>query len=288
MAGGTGRCPTSPLLMRVMHESGVVRVRQTRQGAMAYPTTDAHVGRSLDLYGQWAQAELELCGLFLKPGSIAIDVGANLGTHAVSFAQRVGPTGAVIAFEPQRLMHQLLCTNATLNGVSWLRAVHGAVGAEAGAITVPDVDYSSSGNFGGLSLAAPANGGDTVPLFALDTLGLPRCALIKIDVEGMEGQVLDGARALIASTRPAIYFEHNAPNGAPDVIERLLRHEYACFWHFSPFFDAKNFAGETKDVFGGLLDANVLAVPRAMAGGLETVLRPVLSPQDTAHQALAR
>lgn len=272
---------------RVIHESGVVRVRECRHGVMAFPTTDEHVGRSLDLYGQWAEAELMVLAPLLPRGGVAIDVGANVGTHTLAFAKAVGPTGAVIAFEPQRFMHQLTCTNLTLNGVTCARVVHGAVGAEFGAVTVPDIDYSVPGQFGGLSLGQWKSG-DQVSVFALDGLGLSRLDVLKVDVEGMEGQVFDGARALIAKTKPAIYFEHNAPQGAPDVIERLLKHEYRCFWHFSPFFDPNNFAGLKDDVFGGVVDANVLALPRAKAEGLEQVLDPLTGPEDTAVAALKR
>lgn len=272
--------------MRVIHEADFMRVRATRHGTMAYPTTDVHVGRSLDHYGEWAEEELQLLAPLLKPGDVAIDVGANLGTHSVFFAQKVGPTGAVFSFEPQRVMHQLLCTNGTLNGITWLRALHAAVGAHPGALVVPDIDYTASGNFGGLSLGQWKEG-ETVPVFTLDGLGLPRCALLKIDVEGMEAAVLDGARQLITAFKPVIYLEHNQPQGAPPVIERLLGHEYACFWHFSPFFRAANFAQVKDDVFGGLVDANVLAVPRVIASALEG-LEPVSSPADTAPAALAR
>src|ERR1039457_4555745 len=92
--------------MRVLHENNLVRLRQCRHGVMAYHPKDSHVGRSLDLYGEWAESELELLGVLLQPGQVAVDVGANIGTHAVFFAERVGATGTVIAFEPQRLVHQ--------------------------------------------------------------------------------------------------------------------------------------------------------------------------------------
>ncbi len=263
-----------------------MRVRACRHGAMCYPTTDAHVGRSLDVYGEWAEAELQLLGELLRSGDLVIDVGANIGTHAVYFAQKVGPKGAVFAFEPQRVLHQILATNASLNGVTWLHAIHGAVGSESGALVVPDIDYSAGGNFGGLRLGAWENG-ETVPLFSIDSLGLRNCELLKIDVEGMEGAVLDGARQLIAATKPVVFFEHNAEGGAPDVIERMNQHEYACFWHFIPFFRPENYAGEKRDLFNGLLDANVIAVPRAVAGALQA-LEPVTSATDTASLALPR
>lgn len=276
--------PTSPA--DLIHEAGLVRIKRCRHGAMAYLRTEPHVGRSLELYGEWAEHDLQLLGLLISPGDVVVDVGAFIGTHAVRFAQLAGPTGAVVAFEPQRLPHQLLATNAMLNGVTTLRALHGAVGAASGAITVPDIDYAAEGTFGGLRLGSWTEG-ETVPVFALDALDLARCKLVKVDVEGMEAKVLDGARDLLARTRPFLYVEHNAPEGAPDVIERLLSLDYVCAWHFSPFFNAANFAGVKEDVFDGMLDANVIAVPRAHAAVVHA-FDPVQGPTDTAPAALAR
>ena len=263
-----------------------MRVRDCRHGPMAYLATDLLVGRALDTYGEWGETELELLGAMLGPGDVAIDVGANVGTHAVFFAKQVGPGGTVFAFEPQRVMHQLLCTNATLNGVKWLRAMFGAVGAAKGSLQVPPIDYATPGNFGDLHLGAYAEG-EPVPVFALDSLQLEDCALIKIDAGGMEFAVLDGARQLISATQPAIFVAHPASAAAPAVIERLLEHDYACFWHFSPAFRPDNFGGAKADVFEGLIDANVLAVPRAHAAALEA-LEPVRSPGDTAIAAVER
>ena len=272
--------------MRVLHEAGLVRVRQCHRGAMAYLTTDEHVGRSLDRYGEWAEAELQLLEALIGRGDTVIDVGANIGTHSVGLAQKVGLTGAVFAFEPQRAIHQLLCANTALNGLTCVRAFHAAVGNESGALLVPDIDYQRAGNFGGLSLGSWREG-ETVPVFTLDGLGLDRCALIKIDVEGMEDAVLAGARRLITELKPIIFIEHNAVPARAAVIERLLAHEYVCAWYLSPFFRADNFARQPDDIFGGLLDANVIAVPKAR-GELLRSFEPVTSPADNAAHVLAR
>jgi len=272
--------------MRLVHEAGLVRVRECRHGVMAYLRSDEHVGRSLDVYGEWAEAEIELLTAFLKPGDVVVDVGANHGTHSLAFAKKVGPTGALLAFEPQRVVHQLLCANLMLNGVLHARALHAAVGAAPGALLVPDIDYAAAGNFGGLGLGAWEEG-ESVPVLTLDGFELPRLAVLKLDVEGMEALVLRGAAQTVTRCQPVLYVENNQPAGAPEVVEQLLRADYSLHWHFSPFFRAANFAGVRENVFGPTVDANMLCLPKRLAG----VGAPFLSvegPLDTAAKALSR
>ena len=97
-----------------------------------YNVNDAFIGRSLDLYGEWCDDELHILGQILKPGDVVVDAGANIGTHTVAFAQAVGPNGLVVAFEPQRLVHQSLCGNIALNGLTNVTTLLAAVGAARG------------------------------------------------------------------------------------------------------------------------------------------------------------
>lgn len=274
------------MVMELLHDGGLVRTRRTRHGVLSYLATDEHVGRSLDRYGEWAQAEVELLQLFVEPGDVVVDVGANLGTHTVALARRVGPTGAVLAFEPQRFVHQLLCANVALNALTWVRTYHAAVGASPGGLVVPDIDYAAPGNFGGLALGAWRDG-ETVPRLTLDGFGLARVKLLKVDVEGMEAEVFAGAAELLTRCQPVLYFENNAPAGAAAVCAPLLARGYALFWHFSPFFRADNYAGQGENVFGDVVDANVVAVPAALAPALRA-LEPLAGADDTAARALGR
>ncbi len=253
---------------------------------MAYLVNDEQIGRALDVYGEWAEGELELLKVFLKPGAFAIDAGANIGTHALFFAQAVGPTGGVFAFEPQRVIHQLLCANFALNGCYNTRAFHAAVGANIDAVTVPEIDYSEPGHFGGLALGEYTEG-EAVPLLTIDGLDLPKLDLMKIDVEGMEHAALRGATATIKKHKPVIYLEHNTPKGAPEVVSMLTGLGYSLHWHFSPFFRPDNFAKNAENVFGPMVDANVIAVPPAYVGAVAS-LPKVSGPSDTALEALRR
>jgi len=247
---------------------GINRLKTCRHGDMIFNVHDQHIGRSLDLYGEWAESELDLLGLFIKPGDVVIDVGANIGTHTVFFAQRVGATGQVQAFEPQRIVFQNLCANLALNGLLNVRAFHAAVAREPGTIAVPSVAYAEPGNHGGVALAAgaaTAAGGERVPLMRLDGLGLDRCRLLKIDVEGMELDVLEGGRSLVEAARPIVYVENNDAAKSPALISWLLARDYHLFWHVSMFFNPRNFFANAVNVFGKLGDLNMIGVGAELA-----------------------
>ena len=88
-----------------------VTVKPCKYGDMAYNANDTIIGRSLDTYGEYAEAELALASQILRPGSKIIDGGANIGIHSVFYSKLVGPEGEVYAFEPSHLNYFFLVTN---------------------------------------------------------------------------------------------------------------------------------------------------------------------------------
>ena len=277
-----------------MSDHGLNRVKACRHGDMIFNVNDRHIGRSLDLYGEWAESELELLGLFIKPGDVVVDVGANIGTHTVFFAQRAGAAGKVLAFEPQRIVFQTLCANLALGGLLNVHAFHAAATRAPGSIVVPAVAYAEPGNYGGVTLAGGAGvaggallaaGAERVPALTLDGvaldlgLGSSRCRLLKIDVEGMELDVLEGAATLVAASRPIIYLENNDAARSPALISWLLARGYHLFWHVSRFFNPRNFFGNQENVFGALGDLNMIGVGAELAPALAPFPR-VTGPDD--------
>ena len=93
---------------------------------------------------------------FCRPGHYVVDVGANIGAHTLAFAHLVGERGRVFAFEPQRMVAQVLAANVALNSLTNVHTHHLGVGAEEGALWLADIDYSRQGNFGGVALDAVA------------------------------------------------------------------------------------------------------------------------------------
>jgi FkbM family methyltransferase len=269
---------TSRKLGRSLLECGTLRLKACKHGPMMFFANDTHIGRSLDVYGESSEPEIELFRQYLRPGMVAVDVGANIGTHTVCFAQAVGPSGRVFAFEPQRVLHQILCGNLALNGCRTVVAEHKALGARAGSVLVPWLDYAREGNFGGLELGAWTDG-EPVPVLTLDSYELKACHLIKVDVEGMERDVLEGASATIARHQPVLYVENNKPERSRALIQWLLVNHYRPYWHLPPMFNPKNHFGESENVFGITISANMLCVPKSRPGRVEG-LREITSPDD--------
>jgi FkbM family methyltransferase len=251
-----------------------------RYGLMAYNPNDLYVGRSVERYGEFGEQELDVMRGALPEGGIAFDVGANIGTHAVAFARHVGPNGSVFAFEPQRVVHGFLATNATLNGLAWIHPVHAAVGAGPGEMLMPDYAYTNEANYGAIAMSAAEQGWPVRVVTLDDYCWLPRVDLVKIDVEGMEAQVLDGARRFLDRFRPVLFVENDRSSTAVGILERLLAARYRVYWHAVPLFRENNWRGERENVFGNTGTINVLCIPveRPQSVGLAECTDPHAKP----------
>jgi FkbM family methyltransferase len=248
-----------------------------RHGQMLYNVHDTYIGRSLDLYGEFSEGEIELFRQFVKPGDWVLDLGANIGTHTLFFSRQVGPAGRVLAFEPQRVVFQTLCANMALNSVTNAWCYPHAVGAEPGEIFVPQLDSHGVNNFGGLGLG-PYREGEQVPVITLDGLGLTRCDLLKIDVEGMEQAVLVGAVNLLARFKPLLYVENDRPEQSPALVRFLDDQGYAMYWHRPPLFNPKNYFGNPLNVFEDTVSLNLLCVHRSVPLNVEGSRRVKVPP----------
>ena len=204
------------------------RLRRCRHGRMLYLKHDIYIGRCLDRHGEYAMAELEFLGNLVQCGDWVVDGGANIGCHTLFLSDRVGPTGGVLAFEPQRLVFQILCANLALNERQNVHAFGEALGDSDDFAFVPPIDYSRPHNFGGVSLGAQ---GEPVRRVRLDDLGLPRCRLIKLDVEGSEVEALLGMRQTVTRCRPLLYVENDRPERSVELLRLLRSWGYQCFWH---------------------------------------------------------
>ena len=248
-----------------------------RYGAVLFPAHDLYIGRSIALYGEYAEFEAALFRRLMEPQAVAVDVGANIGCHTLALA---ATAARVVAFEPQRRIFQLLCANLVLNEIDNVEAILAGAGAVAGRIRLAEADLTRPANFGRFELSAAAVGVDTA-IMPIDALALPRCDLIKCDVEGMETEVLLGARQTIERHRPALYLENDRPAEAPRLAALLLSLHYRIWWHTPTYFNSDNFNGNPVDVFHGLRALNFLCLPVERAAdqadlfrGLVEIKRP--------------
>ncbi len=148
----------------------------------------------------WEPHVVEKIEEHIEPGTVALDVGAYVGTHALLMARLVGAAGRVYAFEPQRQSYAELRHNIVLNGIENVAALRYAVG-DRNAIVEMEASPNSHGG------RKVGRDGEPAELRTLDSFGFEHVSLVKIDVEGHERQVLAGMANLMAWSRPAIVIE---------------------------------------------------------------------------------
>lgn len=269
-------------------------VHEARHGLIAHDAGDQVIGRSLALYGEWAEEEIFLLSHVLRPGDTVLDIGANVGSHALAFGRLVGEGGRVVAIDGQRRASAILALNILLNGVHHVTRIEAVVGQETrvvhlreGAAVAPD------GNLGSLSFRGALEAGNApgpvampLPMVTVDSLALPSCRLLKIDVEGMELDVLQGAAGTIARHRPVIYFEQTSGTNFDAIVAMLDGAGYDLRWHVANPFNRNNHRGERVNIFGGTCEVNVLALPRGETVPLpDPVALPPVTGRDYAPPA---
>lgn len=246
--------------VQVPELQGFNRLKQCRYGLMLYNPNDVVLGRSLDLYGEFSEGEAVLFLKAVKPGQLVLDIGANIGAHTLVFSKAVGPQGLVFAFEPQRLSFQTLCANMALNGITNAACYYKAVGEDIRNIRVPYLDPYAELNFGGLSLKDQQTG-EPVEQISIDCLNLNECHFMKIDVEGMECQVLRGAKETIGRHRPILYVENDREEQSEELIRLIASMKYRLYWHRMLVFNPDNFNANPTNVFSDMVSINMMCVP---------------------------
>jgi FkbM family methyltransferase len=176
--------------------------------------------RSRNFYEARLLSMVQAAGV-VSPDSVVCDVGANIGNHTVFFGRVLG-AAKVLAFEPQEHCHDTLTTNIALNGMEGRAVAYNCmIGARTGA---GQMARFNARNLGGTAFAA-RDGGE-IAMFALDDVieapDLERLDLIKIDVEGMQLEVLQGARSILEHRRPALWIELLARDNSYDAAADFL------------------------------------------------------------------
>jgi FkbM family methyltransferase len=174
-------------------------------------------------------------------GVVALDCGANIGVHTIEWAKCMDGWGEVIAIEAQERIYYALAGNITLNNCFNARALHAAVGDGVGEMAIPVPDYLTPASFGSLELKAleksefigqsidyAAGPMQMVRLLTIDSLNLKRLDFLKVDVEGMELEVLAGAGESIQRYKPAMLIEVIKSDKA-EISKRLQAWGYDAF-----------------------------------------------------------
>lgn len=170
----------------------------------------------------------------LGPGDVFVDVGANVGYHTFRAASLVGVDGRVVAVEANPENARLLAHTIESNRLTNVELVPLALAGGRGYVSF-GTHVGSNGGFLPDGASTTGSGrGTIVPTIALDDLGLDRVAVVKIDVEGAEGIVIDGARATIEQHRPSFVMEFSQEMTArvsartpSEHLERFVAWDYS-------------------------------------------------------------
>lgn len=193
-----------------------------QQGCFVVRTLDGAEVRSVREFDP-APLVSDFAGVEFGPGSVALDVGANIGAVTCWLSRRIGTAGRVVAFEPDPDNLAILRQNLALNDVERIDLVERGAWSEAGELEFhAGGGYTSSFCRTSYVERRPERFHTTrIPVTTIDAevvaLRLPRVDLIKMDIEGAEGPALQGAADTLRRWRPVVIAESHRIGGRSTV-----------------------------------------------------------------------
>ena len=219
-----------PLYRRLLFGGWEARPR-VRIGDWTLPLDPADRNARAMYQGTYERPELALMRSLVSRGDVTVDVGANIGWYTLVLAHLVGPTGRVFAFEPSPGLADRIRHVVTEYSLSWVGVYETALGATSGRATlatpVGDTGQASlraDARVEGASLADVVTSSLDEVLPLADDLPI---ALVKVDTEGWEEQVLAGARRTVAPDRLRSLLIEVSPEFGPTTYIRSLVDDWA-------------------------------------------------------------
>lgn len=160
----------------------------------------------------------------VRPGMVVWDVGANAGVYTMLFSRLVAESGAVMAFEPLPSNCDNLISHIRVNDLSNVTVFSVAVSDRKG---MNGFSIASSNSMGAITGKSSSLMVSTIPLDSLvveEKYAVPD--LIKVDVEGAEGLVLDGSREILSIARTKWVVSLHSKEHADLCEERFRVHRY--------------------------------------------------------------
>lgn len=263
-----------------------IEVFEARCGKLSAMGNDSPISISLEKYGEWAQIEIEFLAQFLPQSGVIIDVGAHVGAHSLAFSS-LSDKASIHSFEAQPRLADLLARN-TESLRDRIISHQCAIGAESGTGFMPALPDELYVNAGAQRLEyEPGEGMIEVPIRSLDSFQLNHVSFMKIDVEGCEPLVLQGAAQLIARDKPVIYCEVNSIAAAAEILRIMEQRGYAFYFVSTAAYNPQNFRSESSNIFGVAHESALLLLPDDRAAPViarASICSPVHGLDDFAQQ----
>lgn len=188
--------------------SALLRTRLQNGAIIEAYNRSGYGGRGVYVFGESLEPELSCLQHFLGAGQVFVDVGANVGLFTVKAAKEVGNDGLVVAIEPFLETALQLTNNVRANGFTNVRVRNVCIGSDTQQTRL----HLNKGKPNSFSLVRRGNAESiSVLSVSLDDLcrweNLERLDYLKIDAEGAETAVLEGAQEVINRFRPIVQVE---------------------------------------------------------------------------------
>jgi FkbM family methyltransferase len=179
---------------------------------------------------------VELIDNFLLPTDIALDIGGNIGTHAILLSKKLSK-GHVYTFEPQSLVFSILQNNLLLNSCENVTAYRFAISnKDHSTISMQPFTFNKKSiNNAALQIDLDGAMGDFTLTRSLDSFKFKKVSFIKIDIQGSEVMALQGAKDLILKQKPVIFIEieeqylRDLGTSTKELLETLFSLNYALY-----------------------------------------------------------
>ena len=192
-------------IVAVVSSSPITMIERINSNGFTFDLVSGDlITETIKARGSWEPHLIDLFRQVVQPGSVALDLGANFGFHTLEIARCVGSNGRVLAFEPQRIIHQQLCHHVFINNILNVWTFNAAVGDQLSSVAVCSPHESISGNSGATPIGV---GSEVVQMVTIDSLQIDSLDFIKMDIQGAELSALVGAERTITSRRPVVAIE---------------------------------------------------------------------------------
>jgi len=214
---------------------GFSAVAECRYGILQYLPDEARVGDSLGWYGEYLQPQLELLARLLRSDARVMEVGADVGAHALFLAAALGEAGHLFLYESRPTVKRILQQNLAANRVRNVTLMKRMLGA------VPEtIDRVSE---------------------TLDELQLERLDCLKVNEGVSPLDVLEGGADTLWRLRPLLFLAVADAPALTALASRVKAFSYRCWRMETALFNPKNFNRRDTDIFSGQTALALLAIP---------------------------
>jgi len=229
----------------------------SKAGEMVIYKNDSIVSAAIAIFGEYCDAEVQIMARYLTPESTYLDIGTNIGYHALAIHKTVGCN--IMGFEPHPNHFTVAAYNCREKPI---KLYNTALSSKNGTMIMSDFDENIISNYGEVGIKEEGIEVPTIKLDELDDLKDVPVTLMKIDVEGAELDVLKGSIKTIKANRPTIFYEAIDYEIWTKCFKWLDSKDYKQYWvtcRTKPV--AETYKKSENNPFGMGGVSNILAVP---------------------------